>query len=136
MNPFMIHKNSQPTVFYHLGPFFYYMRECLNCHKTANRIYGIYKQRLIDKKNLVDKKGSEFSNNSLYFDSLLMVVDSHKSTFGNIVDIYGESKSFGTTKEEIMKQNMDCMIPNMQKEFHKEVCDLFLKRPLNSFMGR
>ena len=51
---------------------------------------------------MVDKKGSEFSNNSLYFDSLLMVVDSKKANFGGIIDIYGECKNLGATKEEIL----------------------------------
>lgn len=130
------HEVGQTTDFYHLGPYFYYLRECLNMHKSASKIYSLYKKRLFDKKQFLQRVTKSFINKNLYFDSILMILSSQKTDFGTVIDVYGEVGKIDLQKEDLIDSNMDTLIPNLYRKYHKDACDEFMSSPFTPFLGK
>jgi len=130
-----IEDNGRVVDFYHIPPYFYFVREGLNLYKTASRLYTLYKQRLMNKAHLIDRKNRGFENLGMFYNSLITRIAAEKKNFGVILDAFGDSNPLGISKEALMGKPMEYLIPNFQVKSHQQSCNLFMRQPIKSFMG-
>ena len=96
-----------------MGPYYYFLKDCINKHKSSTKVYNVYKQRILNKKSLLDTKTGNFENDGIYYNSLLLVIESKNEGFGKIVDLYGDSNFLEIDKQDLLGLEMGTLIPNM-----------------------
>jgi len=121
--------------YYHIPPYFYFKRECLNLYKSASRLYSTYRQRLANKSHLIDRKNRGFENLGIFYNSVIIQVAAEKENFGIMRDAFGDTAILGVTKENLIGKEMNYLIPNLARHFHQDSCSKFMKRPIESFLG-
>lgn len=86
------HSRTRSIESLHLTPYFYFLINCINLQRSASKIFKIYKQRMTNKKNLIDEKSTEIKDINLFHHSIQFLIESNKQKFGTILDIYGDSR--------------------------------------------
>lgn len=130
-----IHSITRNIECTHLTPYFYYLVRCVNLHRKASKIFKIYKQRMITKKNLIDEKARDLDDVSLFYQSLIFLIDSQKKSFGIITDVYGDSRHLKVTPADLIGKHMDCVVMKSQREAHKDSIENFVYEPISSLIG-
>lgn len=72
------HAKTRTIESLHLTPYFYFLINCINLQRSASKIFKIYKQRMINKKNLIDEKSMEITDINLFHQSILFMIESSK----------------------------------------------------------
>lgn len=130
----VINLESKITDYYHLGPQFYFFKECLNCHKSAQSIYNLYKQRIYDKKIILKKVNQKFTNMNLYYDALVTQIGSTKENFLKIIDVYGDCRLLKMEKSELIGLDVNDFQPKYRKTNHTKQVTNFLNNPVSNLV--
>lgn len=129
------HAKTRTIESLHLTPYFYFLIYCINLQRSASKIFKIYKQRMINKKNLIDEKSLEMTDTNLFHQSILFMIESSKQKFGTILDIYGNYRYLKVKPDSLKNKHMEYLIPIDMREAHAETCRLFTSRSLSRLIG-
>ena len=130
-----LHSQTKNVEVLHLTPYFYFLTKCINLHRSASKIFKEYKQRIINKKNLIDEKSMVITDVNLFHQTAMFMVESQKKGFGTILDVYGNTKYLKITPIELKGKHIDCLIVESQRTAHSEACKHFVDHDLSPLMG-
>lgn len=119
----------------HLSPYFYFLFKCANLHRAASQIFKVYRERMINKKNLIDPNAEELEDINFMSKSILFKVESDKKNFGKILDIFGDIRYLRTEYKELIEGNMNVLIPQYLREAHRKSCMNFFEKKIQDFLG-
>lgn len=129
------HSKTKSIESLHLTPYFYFLISCINLQRSASKIFKLYKQRMLNRKNLIDEKNLEITDVNLFHHSILFMVESNKQKFGTITDIYGDSRYLKVKPDSLKNKHMDCLIPSDMREPHNTSCKIFSETTLSPVIG-
>lgn len=130
-----LHSETRNVEATHLTPYFYFLVKTVNLHRSASKIFKIYKQRMINKRNLIDEKSMILKDVNLFSQSLIMMVESRKKGFGTILEVYGDTKYLKVRPLELKGKHMDCLIMESQRAAHNISCDIFNENVMSPIIG-
>lgn len=119
----------------HLTPYFYFLIKCVNLHRSASKVFKIYKQRMINRRNLIDEKLMILKDVNLFSQSLILMVESQKKGFGMILDVYGDTRYLKIKPLELKGKHMDCLIMESHRAAHTASCEIFNKEVMSPIIG-
>lgn len=130
-----VHSDTRNVEATHLTPYFYFLVKCINLHRSASKIFKIYKQRMINRRNLIDEKLMVLKDINLFSQSLIIMVDSKPKSFGTILEVYGDSKYLKVSPLELKGKHMDCLIMESHRGPHSKSCDVFNNEEMSPIIG-
>jgi hypothetical protein len=129
------HAKTKSIESLHLTPYFYFLMSCINLQRSASKIFKLYKQRMLNRKNLIDEKNLEITDVNLFYHSVLFMVESSSQKFGMITDIYGDSQYLKVRPETLKNKDMEHLIPSDMREAHANSCKIFNKNTFSPVIG-
>lgn len=132
----MINDRSLITDYFHLAPYFYFLKECLNRYKSASRIYNLHRQRIYDKKNIMNKQNIKFTNFNLYYEAFMLQVSLEKDSFARITDIFGDIGPLNIEKSEMIGTQIDDYQPSFRLDYHQRKVADFLNNEVGYIHGK
>lgn len=130
-----LHSQTRNVHAVHLTPYFYFLVKNVNLHRSASKIFKIYKQRMLNKKNLVDEKLMILKDVNLFSQSLIFMIESKAKDFGKILEVYGDSKYLKVNPNELKNTHMDSLIMESQRGPHTRSCEIFNEGVISPIIG-
>ena len=130
-----LHSRTRNVEILHLTPYFYFLSKCINLHRSASKVFKEYKQRVINKKNLIDEKSMVINDVNLFHQSVMLMIESQKKGFGTILDVYGNTKYLHISPLELKSKHMDCLIMESHRTAHSSSCRNFNNRTITPLLG-
>ena len=92
------HSITKETDYLHISPFLEFLGTCINLEQQRKKWYKTYKIRLLRNRGRITHT-KKFKNDAFLKNSLIIISESRKQGFGQILDFYGDSQLVLTESE-------------------------------------
>jgi len=129
------HPYTQDTEYMHMAPYFTFCLDCVNMHKSSGELLKLYKKRVRNRLNKSIFQSKKIVESNIFDNTLIFLVESHKSELGKIIDFYGNSKLIKTNPDSIKNLTISSFILDGHKKAHEESMNTFVSNPVSSLLG-
>ena len=121
--------------FQHLIPYYYHCFYNVNRHETTEGLRKRIRDRYAKMREDLLRRNKSIANSNIINDSVVLMIESHRSRHGIISDVYGKSQMFIEDLNEIIGGSYELFMTESLARLHQYIRDFVYHEPMGQMMG-